>query len=89
MRYALSLRRTNSAGTKATKGVIRARRGRGSTMTVGEGRLKKQASALTVDDIPQVVKDLKAASYEGREKCAHLIEILAASAESNPAALVM
>jgi len=56
--------------------------------TLGGGRLKKQASGITVQEIPGIVKDLKAATYESREKTAHLMDLVAVQQTSNPAALV-
>jgi hypothetical protein len=57
-------------------------------MPAGDGRLKRQASTLQPTDIPQIVKDLKAAPYEGKEKVVHLMDIVASQSSLNPQTLV-
>ena len=37
-------------------------------MGTGDGRIKKLASTRKREDIPNIVKDLKAATYEARKK---------------------
>ena len=54
----------------------------------GDGRLKRQASQMKLTDVPQIVKDLKAAQFADREKVAHLLDIVAMQTYQNPAALV-
>ena len=54
----------------------------------GPGRLKKQATSMTLSQIPDIVKDLKAATYEGKEQVTHLMDIVALHQSQNPAALV-
>ena len=54
----------------------------------GEGRIKKLAASKGAADIPKIVQDLKNAPQEGKEQCAHLLDVLAAKEEENPAAIV-
>ena len=54
----------------------------------GDGRVKKLASLRGTDDIPSIVKDLRAAPQESKEQIAHLLDILATQNEANPAAIV-
>jgi hypothetical protein len=54
----------------------------------GDGRLKRQASSMKIADIPQVIKDLKQASFEEKESVAHLMDVIAVQHEQNPSALV-
>lgn len=57
-------------------------------MVAGDGRVKKLASQRGTDDIPGIVKDLKAAPQDGKEQIAHLLDILATANEANPSAIV-
>ena len=43
---------------------------------------------MAFNDIPQIVKDLKAANLEGKEKVVHLMDIVAVQQSKNPGALV-
>ena len=52
------------------------------------GHLKRQASQMTFNDMPQLIKDLKKAAYEDKEKLTHLIDVLAVQADANPQGLV-
>ena len=55
----------------------------------GDGKLKRQASQMQLTDIPQVVKDLKAAQDSAaKEKLVHLIDCLSVQADKNPSTLV-
>ena len=54
----------------------------------GWGKLKKIASAISLAEIPNLVKDLDKASYEERERQAALLDVVALQQASNPAALV-
>ena len=55
----------------------------------GDGRMKKLASQQEASDIPRIVKELKAAAQDGKEKNAHLLDVLAQSLdEANVAAMV-
>ena len=47
----------------------------------GEGRIKKLAASKGAADIPKIVQDLKNAPQEGKEQCAHLLDVLAAKEE--------
>ena len=49
------------------------------------GHLKRQASQMKINDMPQLITDLKKAAYEDKEKVTHLIDVLAVQADSNPA----
>ena len=54
----------------------------------GDGRLKKQATMMSLTDIQGSVKELKAAAYEEKEKVVHLMDVVAHHQSQNPAALV-
>ena len=54
----------------------------------GAGRLKKQATHMKFAEIPGIVKELKQATYEEKEKVSHLMDIVALHQTQNPAALV-
>jgi hypothetical protein len=54
----------------------------------GAGILKKQASSMTVADMPKIVHDLKHASYAEKDRISHLIDILALHQQQNAQALV-
>ena len=54
----------------------------------GDGKLKRQASRMQLTDIPQIVKDLKAAPYEAKEKFVHLMDVIAVQQDKNPGVLV-
>lgn len=54
----------------------------------GDGRMKKLASQQGKDDIPGIVKDLKAASQDGKEKNAHLLDVLADQSSENVTVMV-
>ena len=43
----------------------------------GDGRLKRQASTLSSADMGTLVKDLKAATFEEKEKTVHLMDVVA------------
>ena len=43
---------------------------------------------MAFNDIPQIVKDLKHAPYEAKEKHVHLMDIVATQQQKNPGALV-
>ena len=57
-------------------------------MPSGIGRLKRRASSMRLTDIPQVVKDLRNATYEAKEKQLRLLDIVAGQHHENPGALV-
>ena len=57
----------------------------------GDGRLKRQASSMTVAEIPALVKELRsrATPCDAKEGTAHLLDVVAMHDVShNPAALV-
>lgn len=67
----------------------RARAWRQETQAMpGDGRFKRMASSMNLTDIPQVVKDLRAAAYEEKERVVHLMDIVAVHQQQNQAALV-
>lgn len=47
----------------------------------GDGRMKKLASSQGKDDIPRIIKELKAADQQGKEKNAHLLDMLSEQEE--------
>ena len=57
-------------------------------MPGGDGRLKRQATTMKLTDIQSMSKELKNASYEEKEKVAHLMDIVAHHQTQNPGALV-
>ena len=54
----------------------------------GEGRIKKLASQVGTEHIPGIVKDLKTAPQDGKEKCAHLLDVLTSSLADGIPAMV-
>ena len=48
----------------------------------GEGRTRKLAAGMTKDDIPRIIKELKSAPQDGKEKSAYLLDIMAEQEEN-------
>ena len=56
-------------------------------MTAGDGRVKRLASEKSTEHIPDIVKGLKTAPQEGKERLAHLLDIIATQNRDNPMAI--